>query len=65
MLDHMHQKARREWQNCSGIKKLMGSTKPVAARIYHTASQKKLARQKFTINVAFLPQFSRPRAVLY
>jgi len=25
---------------------------------------KKLARQKFTINVAFLPQFSRPRAVL-
>lgn len=29
-------RARREWQNCSGIKNLMGWTKPAASIFYHS-----------------------------
>ena len=59
----MRQKARREWQNCSGIKKVDGIDQTRRSKNLPYCIAKKLARQKFTM--AFLPQFSRSRAVLY
>jgi hypothetical protein len=59
----MRRKARREWKNCLDIKKLLGWTKPVAAKNLPYLASQKLARQKFTINVAFQPQIS-PRGAL-